>query len=286
MQLIQKMKQEMQTFWHDEEGSISVVMVILLPVLLWLTSYFEDEMQARYVYTQMQTVMDLATKAGATTGEAVQTGNQVFCTIPYNPTKPDYSGYHVAVKVLQDNLNTLPQDVQNQIQELIDTKKIKDLDNTDTRAAGYVEMSIEFTYQPSTPLFFSHYVMNLSSSARCQAVPNTSGNSGSVMGNPSWTGPVLNPQIGTVQGPSGKETYYNLDMSGVVSIMEGMGIEGPYWVREDGVKMYGDYVMVAADLSIHPRGSLVETSLGTGIVCDTGTFIYSNPTQLDIAVAW
>ena len=75
-------------------------------------------------------------------------------------------------------------------------------------------------------------------------------------------------------------------MSGVVSIMEGMGIEGPYWVREDGVKMYGDYVMVAADLSIRPRGSLVETSLGTGIVCDTGTFIYSNPTQLDIAVAW
>jgi 3D (Asp-Asp-Asp) domain-containing protein len=44
--------------------------------------------------------------------------------------------------------------------------------------------------------------------------------------------------------------------------------------------------MIAADLSIRPRGSLVPTSLGMGIVCDTGTFIYTNPTQIDIAVAW
>jgi len=65
-----------------------------------------------------------------------------------------------------------------------------------------------------------------------------------------------------------------------------MGIPGQYWVREDGVKMYGDYVMVAADLNTHPRGSLVESSLGTAIVVDTGGFAASNPNQLDIATAW
>ena len=44
--------------------------------------------------------------------------------------------------------------------------------------------------------------------------------------------------------------------------------------------------MVAADYNIRPRGTILETSLGTGIVCDTGGFASSNPTQLDIAVSW
>lgn len=102
----------------------------------------------------------------------------------------------------------------------------------------------------------------------------------------AWTGPVLTKRAGTVQGPSGKETYYNLDMSGVVKIMRSMGSTDEYWVREDGVKMLGNYIMCAANLSVHPRGSLVESSLGTCIVCDTGSFAQSNPNQLDIAVNW
>ena len=44
--------------------------------------------------------------------------------------------------------------------------------------------------------------------------------------------------------------------------------------------------MVAANLNVHPRGSIVETSLGLGIVCDTGGFASGNATQLDIAVSW
>lgn len=96
----------------------------------------------------------------------------------------------------------------------------------------------------------------------------------------------LTPSKGVHYGVSGKETYYNLDMSGVVSIMRGMGNTDEYWVREDGVKMLGNYVMVAANLDLHPRGSYVETSLGTGIVCDTGGFAINNPTQLDIATVW
>lgn len=101
-----------------------------------------------------------------------------------------------------------------------------------------------------------------------------------------WNGPVLTKSAGTIQGPSGKETYYNLNMNGVVNIMRNMGNTDEYWVRSDGVKMLGDYVMVAANLSVRPRGSLVPTSLGMGIVCDTGGFAVNNPTQLDIAVSW
>lgn len=101
-----------------------------------------------------------------------------------------------------------------------------------------------------------------------------------------WSGQPLNRTVGTIMGPSGKETYYNLPMSGVVNIMRSMGNKDLYWVRADGCKMLGRYIMVAADLRVHPRGSLVETSLGTGIVCDTGEFALSNPYQIDIAVAW
>jgi len=105
-------------------------------------------------------------------------------------------------------------------------------------------------------------------------------------GNSSWNGEVLNPFNGVVYGPSGKETYYNLDMSGVISIMRSMGNTDEYWIREDGCKMLGDYIMCAANLDVRPRGSLVESSLGTCIVCDTGGFAYSDPYQLDIAVNW
>ena len=99
----------------------------------------------------------------------------------------------------------------------------------------------------------------------------------------SWDGSVLTRAGGVNQGPSGKETYYNLNMSGVVDIMRNMGNTDQYWVRDDGVKMLGDYVMVAADLETHPRGSIVESSLGEAIVVDTGAL---EKEQLDIAVAW
>ena len=101
-----------------------------------------------------------------------------------------------------------------------------------------------------------------------------------------WDGPVLNSYIGTVEGPSGKETYYNLPMSRVVEIMHELGFEGEYWVRDDGVKMFGDYIMVAADLSHRPKGTILPTSLGMAMVCDTGGFVKWNSYQIDIAVAW
>lgn len=104
--------------------------------------------------------------------------------------------------------------------------------------------------------------------------------------NPEWDGSVLTRSAGVVYGPSGKETYYNLNMSGVISILQGMGINEEYWIRGDGVKMYGNYILAACAFDIRPRGSLVETSLGTAICADTGGFAAGNPTQVDIAVDW
>ncbi|ASS37380.1 hypothetical protein [Mogibacterium pumilum] len=103
----------------------------------------------------------------------------------------------------------------------------------------------------------------------------------------TYTGSILTKSKGTNNGPAGKETYYNLNMSRVVAAMSRYGYsQSDYWVRADGVKMLGNYVMVAASYKTHPKGSLVSTSLGTGIVCDTGGFATSNPTQLDIATNW
>lgn len=102
----------------------------------------------------------------------------------------------------------------------------------------------------------------------------------------AYNGAVLNPMAGTIQGPSGRETYYNLNMSGCIANMRALGNNDPYYVRADGVKMLGNYVMVAADFATRPLGSIVETSLGTGIVVDTGSFALSNPNQIDVAVTW
>lgn len=83
-----------------------------------------------------------------------------------------------------------------------------------------------------------------------------------------------------------KETYYNLPMQGVIQIAREHGIGGEYWVREDGVKMLGDYIMLATNNDTYPIGTLVMTSLGMGISLDTGTFAEANPLQVDVAVDW
>lgn len=83
-----------------------------------------------------------------------------------------------------------------------------------------------------------------------------------------------------------RESYYNLDMSRVVSNAQANGVQGEYWIRDDGVKMLGDYVIVSANQGLYPYGSTVETSLGTGIVIDTGSFINTYPEGYDIATDW
>jgi len=81
-----------------------------------------------------------------------------------------------------------------------------------------------------------------------------------------------------------RETYYDLPM-GVV--MQNCGQGGYYTVRADGVKVDRDgYVIIAANLAIYPRCSVVETSLGPGKVYDTGGFVSHHPHGWDIATDW
>lgn len=105
----------------------------------------------------------------------------------------------------------------------------------------------------------------------------------------TWEGQVLTKELGGVMGPAGRETYYNLPMQGCINKMRSLGYdeeEYPYWIRDDGAKMLGRYVMIAANWKIRPLGTILETSLGWSIVVDTGDFVAEYPYGVDIAVDW
>ena len=105
----------------------------------------------------------------------------------------------------------------------------------------------------------------------------------------TWEGPVTTAANGGVMGPSGQETYYNLYMGNCIATMRRLGYseeEYPYWIRDDGAKMLGHYVMVAANWEIRPLGTILETSMGWAIVVDTGSFVEYSPRGIDIAVDW
>ncbi len=96
--------------------------------------------------------------------------------------------------------------------------------------------------------------------------------------------PHLNPHDGIVhadQTPSGyEESFYNLPMFGCLDLM-GLSHDG-YEERFDGIKTYNGYVMVATpDLEAYPKGSLIPTTVGMGIVVD-----YCPIGRLDVAVNW
>lgn len=95
----------------------------------------------------------------------------------------------------------------------------------------------------------------------------------------------LTRSLGRVDGVSEVETWYNLPMDLVIENMRKRGYseaDYPYYIRSDGVKMFGDFVIVAADLNKYPRGSVVYTTLGQGMVLDTGEDLDG----FDIAVIW
>lgn len=102
-----------------------------------------------------------------------------------------------------------------------------------------------------------------------------------------WKGPALTKFRGVNNGPTGVETYYNLNMNGCIRMMRQRGYSKkkyPYWIRDDGCKMLGNYIMCGAYLKKYPKGTKVECSLGTCIVVDTGYM--RNKNHLDIAVNW
>ena len=80
------------------------------------------------------------------------------------------------------------------------------------------------------------------------------------------------------------EKYYNLSMRKVVKRAQDMGIPCEYWVREDGVKMFGPWVICAAHPSV-TRYTRIDTNLGPGIVLDYNT-VYTDKTLIDIVTAW
>lgn len=105
----------------------------------------------------------------------------------------------------------------------------------------------------------------------------------------TWKGARSTKANGGVYGPSGQETYYNLPMNNCVANMRKRGYDAkryPVWTRKDGAKMFGHYVMVAANWKIRPLGTVIETSIGWGIVVDTGEFVKTSPRGVDLAVNW
>ena len=115
--------------------------------------------------------------------------------------------------------------------------------------------------------------------------------------NTSWNGKALTSKAGVVKnGPSGEdEMYYDADciskagMDNCVKYMRDLGydeVNYPYYIREDGVRMFGNYVMVAANVDVLPKGTIIETSLGLAMVVDKCEGSSSNIKLVDIAVNW
>lgn len=94
---------------------------------------------------------------------------------------------------------------------------------------------------------------------------------------------VLTAALGRIQHNGHTETWYDLSMNKVIQNTRDAGIIADYWVRPDGTKMYGEWVIVASHPSV-PRFSFIETSLGTGIVLDRHSVPDVN--LYDIATDW
>lgn len=96
---------------------------------------------------------------------------------------------------------------------------------------------------------------------------------------------ILTAKAGRITFNGHPETWYDLPMNRIVAKADAhFGLSDVYEVREDGVKTYNGFVIVAADFDKHPYGSLIETSRGTGIVLDTGAF--KDRETVDIATDW
>ena len=108
----------------------------------------------------------------------------------------------------------------------------------------------------------------------------------------------LNSFMGVNSYNGHTETYYNMYMGELIDAMNRGGWAyndcinkdiidnildtSGYWIRSDGCKMFGDYIILAASASEYARGSIVLTSLGWGMVIDRGV----GPGVIDIAVNW
>jgi len=160
--------------------------------------------------------------------------------------------YTKQIEGVSESITKLQKDLKDKVEDL--NKKIKAVEEAKAEKKAAEQAVITASYEP-TPAY-----------------------------NPPVSG--LTPTSGINNFNGHTESYYNLPMEKVIEQARNFGIEGEYWVRDDGVKMYGDYVICACNRDIYPLGSLVETSFGTGISLDTGSFVAWNPTNVDIGVSW
>lgn len=177
-----------------------------------------------------------------------------------------------------DTFNSLKEEIHN-LGSYVDSETMAELDGIDTTTFKYIEdvenQITKFTEvktqaeqaKATAEADAKRRAMNTQQQQRTSAIYTYGGNSGG-----------LTKQSGVNYHNGRKETYYNLDMSGVINNAQAMGIQGNYWVRDDGVKMYGDYVIVASQ---DAKGTIVDTSLGTGITLD-----YCPAGTVDVATNW
>lgn len=100
--------------------------------------------------------------------------------------------------------------------------------------------------------------------AKASTSNNTQSQAPTPVANYSSSGGKLTPSGGVFHGPSGKETYY----SQRVLPGGGLNIPGRHVAADGTVRDADGYIVIASD--ILPKGSITETSLGTGKVYDTG----------------
>ena len=181
--------------------------------------------------------------------------------------------HETSTNIANSSYNTTISILQNKVSELED--------ENDFQLAKITEQSEALEYQnqyiKDLELLVDDYYIELQKAIPYYQFPTT------------WEGAVLSKSKGSIMGPSGRETYYNLNMKNCINNMRKRGYTlraYPYWIRDDGAKMLGPYVMIAANWKIRPLGTIVETSLGWGIVVDTGTFVETYPEGIDIAVNW
>lgn len=98
---------------------------------------------------------------------------------------------------------------------------------------------------------------------------------------------------GLYNGVNGIEGYSNWCTEYTVNAARQCGYDKetyPYWVRDDGCKMLGDYIICAADYKVYPYGTIIDTSLGKGIVIETGGTVCKYDKNyykdIDIATTW
>lgn len=94
---------------------------------------------------------------------------------------------------------------------------------------------------------------------------------------------ILTAALGRITYGNHTETWYDLPMNKVIQRSQDAGIPCEYWIDERGVKMFGQWVIVAAHKS-KTRYTFVDTSLGEGIILDYHTC--SDKELYDIATDW